>query len=489
MRLVPVILAGGSGSRLWPLSRQDMPKQFLPLMGERSMLQDTALRLAGLDGCEPPILVCNEVHRFLVLDQLREVGVEPSAVVLEPQGRNTAPALALAAHEALHESSGEPPLLLAMPADHAIGDAEGFRATVLAGGAVAEGGCLVTFGVVPNAPETGYGYIKAGGPIEGGSRNGTGALVLRQFVEKPDAATAQAFLDSGEYYWNSGMFLVPATLWLSELERSRPDIAAACADAMRTPQRAAPYVRPDAAAFGACPSESIDYAVMERAGGSSATGEVGYAVLPLDVGWSDVGAWTAVWEMGSRDADGNRTQGDVVLQDTKNSLLLSRRRLLAGLGLEDIVVVETADAVLVAHRDRVQEVRQVVESLGAAGRTEQESYPHVHRPWGTFTVIDSGPSFQVKRILVHPGAAISLQWHRMRSERWVVVRGEATVTRGDEVLTLTEGGSVDIPAGTVHRAENKGSEPLEFIEVQQGEYLGEDDIVRLDDKYGRHIDG
>lgn len=484
MRLQPVILAGGSGSRLWPLSRQDMPKQFLPLMGERSLLQETALRLVDLDGCAPPIVVCNEVHRFLVLDQLREAGVEPAAVVLEPQGRNTAPALALAAHEAMQTSPDEPSLLLAMPADHVIADVEGFRAAVLAGAEVASRGCLVTFGITPYTPETGYGYIRTGAAIEGSV-----ARRLVQFVEKPDAKTAQVFLDSGDHLWNSGMFLMPASMWLGELERSRPDIAAACAGAMASAQRATPFVRPEGAAWSACPSESIDYAVMEGAGSEAPAEQPRYAVVPLDVGWSDVGAWSTVWEMGSHDADGNRTQGDVFLRDTKNSLLVSRRRLLAGVGLEDIVVVETADAVLVAHRDRVQEVKQVVESLGQAGRTESESYPHVHRPWGTFTVVDSGPGFQVKRLMVHPGAAMSLQWHKHRAERWVVVRGDATVTRGDDVFTLGEGGSVDIPVGTVHRIENQGSGPLEIIEVQQGDYLGEDDIVRLDDKYGRHVDG
>lgn len=483
MRLQPVILAGGSGSRLWPLSRQDMPKQFLPLMGERSLLQETALRLVGLEGCEPPIVVCNESHRFLVLDQLREAGIEAPAVVLEPQGRNTAPALALAAHHATKASPDDPPLLLAMPADHAIGDLDGFRQAVLAGAEVAQGGCLVTFGVTPHSPETGYGYIRTGSAVEGK------ALELRQFVEKPDAKTAQTFLDSGGYLWNSGMFMMPAALWLSELERSRPDIAAACGKAMAGAQVADSFVRPEGEAWSSCPSESIDYAVMERAGSEASAERPRYAVVPLDVGWSDVGHWTAVWEMGSRDADGNRTQGDVFLRDSKNSLLVSRRRLLAGLGLEDIVVVETADAVLVAHRDRAQEVKQVVESLGEAGRTEPESYPHVHRPWGTFTVVDSGPGFQVKRLTVHPGAAMSLQWHRHRAERWVVVRGDATVTRGDDVFTLPEGGSVDIPVGTVHRIENQGSGQLDIIEVQQGDYLGEDDIVRLDDKYGRHVEG
>ena len=483
MRLQPVILAGGAGSRLWPLSRQDMPKQFLPLMGERSLLQETALRLIGIDGCAAPMVVCNESHRFLVLDQLREVGIEPCAVVLETEGRNTAPALALAAHEAIHDSPDAPPLLLAIPADHAIADVEGFRDAVRAGAEVGGQGRLVTFGVTPTAPETGYGYIRTGGPLADST-----ARELLQFVEKPDAKTAQAFLETGEHLWNSGMFLMPASLWLAELESSRPAIAAACAGAMASARRAPPFVWPEGAAWTACPSESIDYAVMEGAGGEGSAGGPRYAVTPLDVGWSDVGAWSAVWEMGNHDADGNRTQGDVFLEDTRNSLLVSRRRLLAGVGLEDMVVVETADAVLVARRERVQDVKHVVEQLGQAGRTEPESYPHVHRPWGAFIVVDSGPGFQVKRLTVHPGAAISLQWHRRRSERWVVVQGEATVTLGDDVLTLARGGSIDIPAGTVHRMENRGSGPLEVVEVQQGDYLGEDDIVRLDDKYGRHVE-
>jgi mannose-1-phosphate guanylyltransferase/mannose-6-phosphate isomerase len=508
MNLQPVILAGGSGTRLWPLSRQDMPKQFLPLIGEHTMLQDTALRLAGLPNCEPPIVVCNEAHRFLVVDQLASVGIKPAAVILEPEGRNTAPALTLAALEALSKSGDDSPLLLTMPADHAIRDAEGFRSTVSDAASVAACGYLVTFGVTPTAPETGYGYIRTGSPLRDNPRDLIGmtsagmaivgslapsikkteALVISKFVEKPDAATALSFLTSGDYLWNSGIFLMSASVWLQELNRHRPGIAAVCEAAVAGARRTAPYVWPDQAIFATSPSESIDYAVMERAEDTPVGEASPYAVLPLNVGWSDVGTWSTVWEMGEQDADGNQTQGDVYLQDVKNSLLVSRHRLLAGIGLEDIVVIETADAVLVAHKDQIQEVKKIVATLGEEKRQEKEGHPHVHRPWGSYEVIDTGPGFQVKRLIINPGAAISLQRHYHRTESWVVVRGVATVTRGDEVVTLAETGATDIPAGMIHRMENPGSIPLEVIEVQQGDYLGEDDIIRLDDKYGRHVD-
>ena len=508
MNLQPVILAGGSGTRLWPLSRQDMPKQFLPLIGEHTMLQDTALRLAGLPDCAPPIIVCNEAHRFLVVDQLKSVGISPAAVILEPEGRNTAPALTLAAHEALATSGDDSPLLLTMPADHAIRDAEAFRATVIDAASVAACGYLTTFGVTPTAPETGYGYIKTGSPLRDNPRDLVGmtsagmaivgslassikkteALVVSRFVEKPDDATALSFLASGDYLWNSGIFLMSASVWLRELDRHRPEIASVCEAAVAGARRTAPFVWPDQEIFATSPSVSIDYAVMERAEDTPDGETSPYAVLPLNVGWSDVGTWSTVWEMGVQDKRGNQTQGDVYLQDVKNSLLVSRHRLVTAIGLENMVVIETADAVLVAHKDQVQEVKSIVAKLGEDKRQEKEGHPHVHRPWGTYQIIDRGPGFQVKRLIVNPGEALSLQKHYHRTESWVVVKGVATVTRGDEIVTLGETGATDIPAGMVHRMENPGSIPLEVIEVSQGEYLGEDDEIRLDDKYGRHLD-
>ena len=484
-----------------------MPKQFLPLIGEHTLLQDTALRLSGITDCSEPMVVCNESHRFLVVDQLKAVGITPAAVILEPEGRNTAPALALAAHETLSKSGNDSPLLLTMPADHTIRDVETFRHTVSDAASVAACGYLTTFGVTPTAPETGYGYIKTGdylrdnprdliGMTSGGaaivgqlapSISETEALVISKFVEKPDAATALSFITSGCYLWNSGIFLMSASVWLRELGRHRPDIASVCETAFVGARRSKLFVWPDQAIFLTSPSESIDYAVMEQAE-DTPDGEVSpYAVLPLDVGWSDVGTWSTVWEMGKQDESGNQTQGDVYLQDVKDSLLVSRHRLVTAIGLENVVVVETADAVLVAHKDQVQEVKTIVAKLGEEKRQEKEGHPHVHRPWGSFEIIGSGPGFQVKRLIINPGAAISLQRHYHRSESWVVVKGVATVTRGDEVVTLAETGATDIPAGMIHRMENPGSIPLEVIEVQQGDYLGEDDIIRLDDKYGRHV--
>lgn len=485
-----------------------MPKQFLPLIGEHTLLQDTALRLSGLPDCSAPIIVCNESHRFLVVDQLAAVGITPAAVILESEGRNTAPALALAAHEALSKSGNDSPLLLTMPADHTIRDAEAFRHTVSDAASVAACGYLTTFGVTPTTPETGYGYIKTGDHLRDNPRNliditstgtaivgqlapsisKTEALVISKFVEKPDSSTALSFINSGRYLWNSGIFLMSASVWLRELGRHRPDIASICEAAFVGARQSSLFVWPDQTIFLTSPSESIDYAVMEQAE-FTPDGEVSpYAVLPLDVGWSDVGTWSTVWEMGQQDDSGNQTQGDVYLQDVKDSLLVSRHRLVTAIGMENVVVVETADAVLVAHKEQVQEVKTIVAKLGEEKRQEKEGHPHVHRPWGSFEVIDSGPGFQVKRLTINPGAAISLQRHYHRSESWVVVKGVATVTRGDEVVTLAETGATDIPVGMIHRMENPGSIPLEVIEVQQGDYLGEDDIIRLDDKYGRHVE-
>ncbi|KAF1690359.1 mannose-1-phosphate guanylyltransferase/mannose-6-phosphate isomerase [Pseudoxanthomonas taiwanensis] len=464
--LVPVLLSGGSGTRLWPLSREAYPKQFLPLVGNESMLQETWRRVAELAGAAP-LVVANEEHRFMVAEQLRQAGARPAAILLEPVGRNTAPAIAVAALQAT--ADGGDPLLLVLPSDHAVRDREGFHRAVRTASAAAGQGRLVTFGIVPTGPETGYGYIKAA--------PGDGVRPVERFVEKPDAETARAYVASGEYFWNSGMFLFRASRYLEELERFRPDILAACRRAFAGASRDADFVRLEREAFAASPSDSIDYAVMEKTGAAS--------VLPVDVGWSDVGSWSALWEVAEHDAEGNAHHGDVVALGCRNTYAWTDRRLVALIGLEDVVVVDTDDALLVAHRDRVQEVKDVVAGLKRDGRGEAVLHRKVYRPWGAYDSIDTGERFQVKRITVKPGASLSLQMHHHRAEHWVVVRGTARVTRGDEVLLLTENQSTYIPLGVKHRLENPGKVPLELIEVQSGSYLGEDDIVRFEDVYGR----
>ena len=501
MTLYPVILAGGSGTRLWPLSREHFPKQFLPLMGERTMFQETLSRLDGLEGVAPPLVVCNEVHRFLVTEQMREIGKRPLTVVVEPVGRNTAPALTLAALRLaeMAVASGEDPVMLEMHADNLIGDASVFQGVVQQGIPLAESGHIVTFGVVPTGPETGYGYIRQGEQLDvGGGREMTAnspVYRVSAFAEKPDLETATAHLDAGDYLWNPGIFMMRSSVWLSELERHRPDIAKACRAANSKGRTDGDFYRPREADFTVCPADSIDYAVMEPAsgvvhdrsvGGRAPAGFAGCVVVPLDTEWSDVGAWSTLWEERDRDADGNVIQGDVYAQSTKNALLIAQHRLLATIGLEDVVVVETGDAVLVARKDRVQDVKEIVGSLKADGRTEQESHRKVHRPWGAYEIVDNGEGFQVKRLTVNPGAALSLQFHSHRAEHWVVVKGTAKVTRGEEVYTLAENQSTYVPEGTKHRLENLGDVPLEIIEVQSGTYLGEDDIIRLQDNYDRH---
>jgi len=464
--LVPVLLSGGSGTRLWPLSREAYPKQFLPLVGEESMLQETWRRVAGLAGAAP-LAVANEEHRFMVAEQLRQAGAEPAAILLEPVGRNTAPAIAAAALQAT--AAGGDPLLLVLPSDHAVRDAAAFGRAVQAARPAAEAGRLVTFGIVPTGPETGYGYIRAAA--------GEGVRAVERFVEKPDAETARGYVASGEYFWNSGMFLFRASRYLEELGRHRPDILEACRRAFAGARRDADFVRLDREAFAACPADSIDYAVMEKTDAA--------AVLPVDVGWNDVGSWSALWEVAERDADGNAHHGDVVALGCRNTYAWTERRLVALVGLEDAVVVDTDDAVLVAHRDRVQQVKDVVAGLKRDGRGEAVLHRKVYRPWGAYDSIDMGDRFQVKRITVKPGAALSLQMHHHRAEHWIVVRGTAKVTRGEEVLLLSENQSTYIPLGVKHRLENPGKVPLELIEVQSGSYLGEDDIVRFEDVYGR----
>ncbi|WP_372191229.1 mannose-1-phosphate guanylyltransferase/mannose-6-phosphate isomerase [Xanthomonas axonopodis pv. desmodiigangetici] len=463
--VLPIILSGGSGTRLWPLSRESYPKQFLPLVGDKSMLQSTWLRAAPVAG-HAPIVVANEEHRFMAAEQLQQLGVKPSAILLEPKGRNTAPAIAVAALEATRD--GADPLLLVLPSDHVIQNEAAFQAAVTLAATAAEQGKLVTFGIKPTAPETGYGYIKAGA--------GTGASAVERFVEKPNLATAQSYLASGEYYWNSGMFLFRASRYLEELRKFHPAIADACQKAWENGKRDADFTRLDKDAFAASPSDSIDYAVMEKTADA--------VVVPLDAGWNDVGSWSSLLDVSSQDAQGNAHHGDVIQLDCQNTYAYGSR-LIAMVGLEDVVVVETPDAVLVGHRDRIQEVKDVVSQIKTAGRSEATWHRKVYRPWGAYDSIDMGQRHQVKRITVKPGAVLSLQMHHHRAEHWIVVSGTAEVTRGEEVLLLTENQSTYIPLGVTHRLRNPGKLPLELIEVQSGSYLGEDDIVRFEDTYGR----
>ena len=485
MKLNPIILSGGSGTRLWPLSRDHYPKQFLPLFGAETMLQATVGRLEGLEDAAAPLVVCNDAHRFLVVEQMRQIGNDPLQIIIEPVGRNTAPALTLAALDLASRDlrNGDDPVIVSMHADHVIRDVGALHKALGEGAALAEAGYLVALGVVPTAPSTAYGYIQAADRA-----NAAGAQTARTmaaFVEKPDIETAKEYLDAGDWLWNSGVFMMKVSVWLSELERHRADIARACRDAMSNGHADGAFFRPGAAEFIACPSDSIDYAVMERAVGSESAGSAPSAVVPLDAGWSDIGAWSTLWEERDQDPDGNVVRGDVYTKSTEDSLLLAQSRILATVGVNDLVVVETADAVLVAKKDRVQDVKDVVESLRDEGRTEHITHRKVHRPWGTYEITDSGPGFQVKRLTINAGAAISLQRHRRRAEHWVVVAGSARVTRGDEVFSLEANQSTYVPVGTTHRLENPGAEPLEIVEVETGDYLGEDDIVRLDDRYNR----
>ena len=489
--ITPVILSGGSGTRLWPLSREHFPKQLLPLAGgSETMLQATVARTAGLPAVGAPVVVCNEAHRFMVAEQLRQAGVEGARIVLEPVGRNTAPAIALAAHAALAAagtahaadaaSDGPGPLLLVLPADHVVRDVAAFQAAVRAALPAAEAGRLVTFGVVPEGPETGYGYIRrAAEPLAGlkGATPGGAVYPIDRFVEKPDLATAERFVASGEYYWNSGMFLFGARRYLRELEAQAPDIAAAAAAAFTAAKSDLDFVRIEAETFGACRSDSIDYAVMEKTRDA--------VVVPLAAGWSDVGSWSSLHAAVGSDADGNVLRGDVIAEDTRDSFVFSESRLVATVGLDAHVVVETKDAVLVAPRDRVQDVKALVARIKAAGRSEHSLHREVFRPWGSYDSVENGERYQVKRLSVNPGASMSLQLHHHRAEHWIVVSGTARITRNDEVFLLEENQSTYIPVGAKHRIENPGKIPLHIIEVQSGSYLGEDDIVRFEDRYGR----
>ena len=478
LRVQPVILAGGSGTRLWPLSRAQHPKQFLAIGGERTLFQMAALRLAAVagDGIEVslPCIVANEEHRFTVVDQLREIGMGAAPVLLEPVGRNTAPALTLAA---LHASTGDAdPILVMTPADHAIADGAACTEALRRAVRAAANGAIVVLGIRPDRPDTGYGYIRT---LAGGAD----PFPVDAFVEKPDAATAQRYLDEGCYFWNSGMFVLRASTWLAAIDRFRGDIASSSAAAWQSRHADGTFLRIDADAFAAMPSESIDYAVMEPAGRAGSGIDV--RMVALDAGWSDLGAWDAVWQVGRHDADGNSSQGDAHVRDSRNTLVHATSRLVGVIGLDDVTVVETADAVLVAHRSKSAAVKDMVVALAQAGRSEASAHRRVHRPWGWYESIDQGPRFQVKRILVKPGARLSLQMHHHRAEHWIVVSGTAEVTNGEAVTMLSENQSTYIPLGQKHRLGNPGKVPLEIIEVQSGAYLGEDDIVRFEDDHGR----
>ncbi len=467
----PVILSGGSGTRLWPMSRTLYPKQLLGLLGRDSLLQQTVRRVADRQGFAAPLLVANEEHRFIIAEQLREIAAVPRALLLEPVGRNTAPAACIAAL-ALTETEPDP-LMLVMPSDHTIGDSAAFAGAIERAAAAARASALVSFGIAPQRAETGYGYIRRGGELDGAE----GVFAVAEFVEKPGPEQAQAYVASGEHSWNSGIFLFPARVYLDELERLRPDMVAACRNALATAQRDSDFVRLGREAFAACDSDSIDYAVMERTRRA--------AVVPVSMGWSDLGSWDALWEMGAKDQHGTSIEGDVVAEDTRNCYLRSEAGLVAAIGIEDLVVVATADAVMVAPRNRTQDVKKLVARLVKDRRDEADALPTVHRPWGTFTSLHNGHRVQVKHIMVKPGGKLSLQMHHHRAEHWVVVQGTAKIRRGDQEMMLSEDQSTYIPIGTAHRLENPGKIPLHLIEVQSGSYLGEDDIIRLEDSYGR----
>lgn len=463
--ITPVIMAGGSGSRLWPLSRSLYPKQFLALNGQQTMLQQTIQRLSGL-AVESPVVICNEEHRFIVAEQLREIK-QSGAIVLEPVGRNTAPAIALASKIVMDSKES---LILVLAADHVILDEKAFVDAVEKAIPLAEAGKLVTFGIVPTEAHTGYGYIKRGEAVDDGYQVDT-------FVEKPNAETANEYLEGKEHYWNSGMFLMKASRYLEELNLFRPDIFNACESALANTSKDEDFIRIDKVAFEKCPDESVDYAVMEKTEDA--------VVVPLDAGWSDIGSWSALWDVNNKDADGNAVIGDSILYETTNSLIQGSERLIATVGVDNLVIVDTKDALLVASKDKVQDVKKIVEQLKTEGRGEFKNHREVYRPWGKYDSIDTGTRYQVKRITVKPGEKLSIQMHHHRAEHWIVVSGTAKVTNGDKVFLVTENESTYIPIGVIHALENPGKLPLEIIEVQSGTYLGEDDIVRFEDRYGR----
>lgn len=467
--LIPVILCGGSGTRLWPLSRETYPKQFLRLLGKESLLQQTVQRLSGIEEMRAPLLVCNESSRFVAAEQLREIGIDAAQILLEPMRRNTAPAIASAALHAL--SQNEDPLLLVLPSDHVIKNHDAFCTAIHFARQAAGDGDLVTFGIKPTGPETGYGYIRAG------STETKAAQPVLEFVEKPNRATAEQYIASGNYYWNSGMFLFRASRYIEELERHEPNIVAACRSAVALAKKDFDFIRLDTQSYAASPDKAIDYAVMERTDRAS--------MIPLSANWSDIGSWASVWDVADKDADNNAITGDVQVQDCEDCLIHGTTRLVAAVGLKNIAIIETADAVLVMDAERAQDTKQLVSALLKTERTEATQHREIFRPWGSYDSIGNGQRFQVKRIMVKQGAKLSLQMHHHRAEHWVVVRGTAKITNGDKEYLLTENQSTYIPVGAVHCLENPGKVPLELIEIQSGGYLGEDDIVRLEDRYGR----
>ena len=474
--MIPVILSGGSGTRLWPLSRSNYPKQFLPITDEKTLFQLTLERVSNLNqsliNFQNPIIVTNENHRFIVAEQLRQQKVT-AKILLEPVAKNTAPAIAAAAELAL--SYGEDPVLLILAADHVIQQQDAFNKAIEVGLIAAEAGNLVTFGIVPNAPETGYGYIKANIAIDKALDNKI--YTVEKFVEKPNLETAQKYIAEGSYLWNSGMFMFKASVYLQELEKYNPAIVKSAKDSITNSKNDLDFVRLDKSSFEQSPEDSIDYAVMEKTDKA--------VVVPLDANWSDVGAWKSVWEVSSKDENGNVLRGDTIAQGTTNTLVHAEHRLVSVLGLEDVVVIETSDAVLVANKNKVQDIKKIVEQLKKSKRTEVDSHRKMYRPWGSYDSIDSGSRYQVKCIVVNPGQKLSLQMHHHRAEHWIVVNGTAKVRKGDETILLTENQSIYIPLGETHALENPGKVPLELIEVQSGSYLGEDDIVRFEDLYGR----
>ncbi|WP_394220704.1 mannose-1-phosphate guanylyltransferase/mannose-6-phosphate isomerase [Alteromonas gracilis] len=463
----PVVLAGGSGSRLWPKSRAALPKQFLSLTSDSTMLQDTITRLNGTNA-EPPVFICNDAHRFLVAEQLRKKNIAHDGILLEPVGRNTAPAIALAALHATKDD--EDPVLLVLAADHSIKNETAFHEAIIKAETLAEQGKLVTFGIVPDQPHTGYGYIKAGAALNNG-------FEVADFVEKPELETAKQYVESGDFFWNSGMFMFKASRYIEELHTHNPEMLEVCRQAIETEAPDLDFIRVDKDVFATCPDDSIDYAVMEKTDSA--------AMVPLNAEWSDVGSWTSLWETSEKDNNGNVCIGDTILENTKNSYINAEQRLVSVIGLDDVIVVETKDAVMVAHKDDAQSIKNVVNKLKAEKRPEFEFHREVFRPWGSYDSIDSGARFQVKRITVKPGEKLSVQMHHHRAEHWIVVSGSANVTIDDDTQLVTENESVYIPIGAVHALENPGKIPLELIEVQSGAYLGEDDIVRFSDRYGR----